>query len=408
MENICLLCRGSKLLCGKAYCPILVKSMINANIRIIPRDKEIFGTSPPSIFVGRIGYPKVYVGPGAPPYIGDTQIYDRPELWIGRPLEEILNYRFFMILGRTAVKVTDINNRIVNILQELAMAERPADIEMILKRSPIPRVRFDEYSPPRGPVAPLVKVLPSGNIKVNHKIERVYYDTDLKAKEAVVILYKEGVSVSQIQKVLSVGSMGIGKKRRLVPTRWSITAVDSIISENLLKEVRSFPIIDDYRVFVRKYMKNLFIAILAPRAWSYEWMEGWFPNTTWNAYGQKPSIEGDYEGFKGRTTYPDIGGCYYASRLATAEYLYRIRRQAMAILIREIYPGFILPIGVWFVRENIRAMFNQKPKVFHDIRDVIDYLSKLTQIDFNVWLNKSVLLRRLIKEERIIRWFNRG
>jgi len=403
MSNLCLICRGTKLLCGKAYCPIIVKSIVKFKIKDISLKKEIYGSSPPSVFVGRIGYPKVYIGPAAPSFLGDTEIYDKPEEWIGKSLEEILNYRFSLILGKTKVKVKDISDKNVEMLQEIAMAEKSVNIEMILKNTPKPKIRFDEYTPPQGPTAPLVKINITENVRIDKKIEKVYYDTDLKAKNAIIELYKNRVDISKIQKILSVGGLGLIKNRKLVPTRWVITTVDSTISEELIKEIKEFPIIEKYQVFVREYMKNLFIVILIPGAWSYEWMEGWFPNTTWNR-SKEVSIEGDYEEFKGRTTYPNIGGCYYAARLATAEYLYKIKRQATAILIREIYPGLDLPIGVWFVRENLRETFKQKPLEFDNIKEVIDYVSKKTKIDFNDWIKKSYLLKKVIFEKKIKEW----
>ncbi|RDD52252.1 hypothetical protein BA065_02715 [Nanoarchaeota archaeon NZ13-N] len=403
MSNLCLICRGTKLLCGKAYCPILVKSILKFKIKNITLKREVYGSSPPSVFVGRIGYPEVYIGPAAPSFLGNTEIYDKPEGWINKPLEEILDYRFSLIFGRTKVKVKDISNRTVEIIQEISMAERPVGIEMVLKNSPIPRIRFDEHTPPQGPTAPLSKISVTENIRVDKKIEKAYYDTDLKARNAIIELYRNKVDVSKIQKILSVGGLGLIKNRRLVPTRWAITAVDSTISENLIKEIKEFPTIEKYQVFIREYMKNLFIVILIPRSWSYEWMEGWFPNTTWNR-SKEIDIEGDYEDFKGRTTYPSIGGCYYAARLATAEYLYRIKRQATAILIREIYPGFDLPIGVWFVRENLRETFKQKPLEFDNIKEVIEYVSKKTKIDFNEWIKRSYLLRKVISERKIKEW----
>jgi len=103
MSNLCLICRGTKLLCGKAYCPIIVKSIVRFKIKNISLKKEIYGSSPPSVFVGRIGYPKVYIGPAAPSFLGDTEIYDKPEGWINKPLEEILDYMFSLILGKIKV-----------------------------------------------------------------------------------------------------------------------------------------------------------------------------------------------------------------------------------------------------------------------------------------------------------------
>ena len=55
--------------------------------------ENIYGNSPPSIFVGSYNYPKVNIGPMVPPVTGDTSIYDFPERWLDKSLEEILNFR---------------------------------------------------------------------------------------------------------------------------------------------------------------------------------------------------------------------------------------------------------------------------------------------------------------------------
>ena len=57
---------------------------------------EIQGSSPPSVFVGSYGYPKVGIGPMLPPIHGDTTLLDTPEKWLGKSLEEIVNYRLIL------------------------------------------------------------------------------------------------------------------------------------------------------------------------------------------------------------------------------------------------------------------------------------------------------------------------
>ena len=52
---------------------------------------SISGSSPPSVFVGSYGYPKVGVGPMVPPIHGDTSLLDLPEKWLGKTLEDIVN-----------------------------------------------------------------------------------------------------------------------------------------------------------------------------------------------------------------------------------------------------------------------------------------------------------------------------
>src|SRR5687768_2188782 len=67
---------------------------------------RIDGASPPSVFVGRYGYPKVRVGPMIPPLHGDTSVLDSPETWAGKSIEEIANYRLALVRG-----IKDLNIR---------------------------------------------------------------------------------------------------------------------------------------------------------------------------------------------------------------------------------------------------------------------------------------------------------
>ena len=42
----------------------------------------------------------------------------------------------------------------------------------------------------------------------------------------------------------------------------------------------------------------------------------------------------------------EIGGCYYAARLAVNELLNKERRQAGVVIMREAHPGYIMPIRI--------------------------------------------------------------
>ncbi|MCS7108610.1 MAG: Nre family DNA repair protein [Sulfolobales archaeon] len=398
--SACVKCRGGKNLCGLSYCPLMLRMIINDS-RI--RSNNIYGSSPPSLFVGRYGYPYVSLGPAAPPEIGDTSIYDSPEEWVNLSLNEILGFRYSLIRGTYVTLVNDVNNKYVKSLQELALTVNSVDTEMVFEKVPKPRIFFDEHLPPQGPSAPLKNFKIVSNPLSDRRLEKVFYDTDLKASEGITNLYQNNVPVSAIQRLLSVGGVGTVRFRKLVPTRWSITAVDSMVSNHLVSQVRKLPIINSYMLYVRKFMNNLFIGMLIPKVWSFEWMEAWFPGSTWNKFGITAEIEGDYEGYKGRTKYPGIGGCYYASRLASTEHLLNLRKQATVILWREIYEGFDIPVGVWFVRENIRALLKDRPKVFTCVNDLINYLKELkpTRVPIEVWIRKSNLMREALTQERL-------
>ncbi|MGC9181576.1 Nre family DNA repair protein [Thermogladius sp.] len=404
-SNLCVLCRGRGW-CGLSYCPILVKQYVSFKLSSLVTKREVFGSSPPSVFVGRVGYPVVRVGLSVPPETGDTAIYDYPEQWVGLDLNTILDYRLTLVLGFRLNKKTEVDHPVLGRIQEVALSTRPVDVELKLEKPPKTNILLDETNPPIGPRSPFESFRVDSNPKVPGVVDRLIAD-DVKASTAVIELYKSGLPVSYIQRALSIGVLGRRGSRVLVPTRWSITAVDSIISEKLVKEVKRFEPIDEFRVYEISIHDNLFIAILAPRKWGFEWMEAWWPGSTWNPLSSEVSVEGDYELYRGRDEYPSIGGCYYASRLATAEHLYKLRRQAMAVLLREIYPGFNLAIGVWFVRESLRKAYDRGPVLTtSDVREVLAYLDKRTKLGAKRWLKSSKLLQTIVATEEITKFMS--
>ena len=363
---------------------------------------QIAGSSPPGVFVGRIGYPKVSIGPMVPPEYGDTSILDTPEFWLGRPLETIVDYRYSLVRGNTRANIEDAVNpgRTLQQLQELSMAAKPVDSELRLSKAPRKVLTLSEDSQPFGPSAPMERFKTS-NVSVERKIEKPYYDRDLKAAEAIFSLYKDGIMVTRIQRALSIGMFGEGARRRLVPTRWSITAVDSTISASLIERVKGFQTIDEYRVYSYSVYDNQYVAILLPEPWRFEWIEAWFPNTTWNQFTKEPYIIGDYEEYFGRRTYARVGGCYYSTRLAVAEALEEERRQASAIVLRETYPGYIMPLGVWNVRESIRELMRQRPSKFDSFGPALAAALAKMRIQSKKWKASSVLISRELTQAKI-------
>jgi len=98
---------------------------------------SLSGSSPPSVFVGSYNYPKVNVGPMVPPIHGDTGILDAPERWIGKSLEEIVNYRLNLVRGIQKVPVNDPTGRYIENLQELAMSEEATDSDKNIRFSTV-------------------------------------------------------------------------------------------------------------------------------------------------------------------------------------------------------------------------------------------------------------------------------
>ncbi|MEM2103540.1 MAG: Nre family DNA repair protein [Candidatus Bathyarchaeia archaeon] len=401
-RGLCVVCKGARFLCGKTRCPIIVRANFYLKSLPLMQSEDVSGASPPSVFVGRIGYPYVYAGPLVPPVVEDTSLYDLPECWFGKSIDEIVGFRSMLIRGKHRVHVQNFleAGKIIEKTRELALAVNPVDVELLLKKKPRGFMILDDEVQPFGPSAP-IRDLRVGNARWDRQIEKAYYDTDLKAVEAVLELYRKGVLVSKIQRAFSVGAFGLGKNRRLVPTRWSITAVDSIVSKELMEKVKAFPEISEFRVYESRYLDNLFEVLMIPGKWSYEAIEAWYPGTVWNPHGRSIALYSDWEGYEGRTTYAEIGGCYYAARLAVCEQLVKEQRQATVIVLREAYPGYIMPVGVWQVRENVRNAMRQKPCTFKTLDEALHYLAGCFRIPIRQWVMRSELLRNALFQKRI-------
>jgi len=394
------------MLCGKAYCPILSKA--DLLVKHLPKlsKEEIDGSSPPGAFVGRVGYPKVYVGPLIPPEKGDTRVLDTPELWMGKSIQAIIDYRFRLIRGKSLIEVHDAQDpgRYLLDLHDLALSSTSVEVNAKFKKKPRMSVTLSEETQPFGPSALIqnLEIVPSAG---EQKLEAVYYDSDLLASNGMVELYRDGIEISRIQKTLSLGMLGIQDHRKIVPTRWSITAVDDTLSKHLLQKIRNYQTLDKFQVYKFEYLDNWYAAILSPRNWAFEWIEAWFPGTAWNETGSVPALMGDHEPFEGRTTYASVGGCYYSTRLAVAEALERMRKQASALVLREIRPGYVLPVGVWNVRESVRATLRTQPTTFDDFQHALAYACKEFKIKPDVWIRNSHLIREEMFQTRLSQYF---
>ena len=138
-----------------------------------------------------------------------------------------------------------------------------------------------------------------------------------------------------------------------------------------------------------------------PGNWQYESIEAWYPKTVWNEDGVNISIFGSYEKYTGRKTYAEIGGCYYSGRLAITEKLQLLKKQAVALILREVHDGYIMPVGVWNVREHVRETLQTEPTILHSTKEMFDCIKSRLDIKSNDWVRNSVILKDLIQQRRI-------
>jgi hypothetical protein len=337
-----------------------------------------------------------------PPIIGDTSIIDTPELWLDKSIDDIVDFRSLLIRGKYNINIFDVENKnkIVEYTRELALSKNSVFTEAIFEKKPRGNILFYDEVQPHGPSAP-IKKFDITNTKFDQHIEKAFYDTDLKSRKAVINLYKNGVKISKIQRAFSVGAFGVKKHRRFVPTRWSITAVDSLIGKEMIKKTKKYPLINEFRIYFLNQFDNRWIILMIPNEWVYELIEAWYPNTTWNPFGRGISIFNSYEFYNGRNTYAEIGGCYYAARLAVNELLNKEKRQAGIVILREAHPGYIMPIGVWNVRESIREALKQKYQKFENINEALKFTSKFLDIPIDRWIKNSAILKNRLYQKRI-------
>lgn len=368
--------------------------------------ETISGATPPSVFVGRYGYPKVKVGPMVPPIHGDTTILDTPEMWPGKNIGEIVNYRIALVRGVSNIDVHNANGNYVESLQELAMTSKSVESEAIFERRPVVDIEQEKYfgldtdSAPFGPVAPLKTFKTSSSLSVDRRLEDIFYDRDLRAAEGIVNLYQRGVEVSRIGRVLSMGMLGLRKNRRLVPTRWSISATDEVISASLIKEIETFPTIDFFKVYKYSHLGNYYSLILIPDdVWSFEMQEGWFDNNGNLGVGI------DFENANGLDHYPSIAGAYFAARLSVAEHLFKRRQKAAALILREIRPEYVMPVGVWQVREGIRQALNGDAEQFDNFERALSFACVNLSVSKNEWMRNSKIYSAMREQNMRITHF---
>lgn len=354
---------------------------------------SISGTSPPSIFVGSYNYPKVSVGPMVPPIHGDTSLLDSPEKWVGKSLEEIVNFRLNLVRGIQKISVNVTEGRYIENLQDVAMSSTPIDADLEFHKS-VSSISLDGESAPFGPIGEIKSAKFSGSSSTK-SIEKIFYDKDLKSKDAILSLYNTGIDVSRIQKCLSIGMLG--KERKLVPTKWSITATDDIISKSLAEEILDYSLIDSCKVFSYEHLGNLFSVVLFPHRWIYEMIEAWYSNGILG-FGS------DHEDARGLDHPPSIAGAYFAAKLAIVEYLSKNKIQSGAIILREIRPEYAIPVGVWQVREGIRAAMKKKPFIADNFDHAITLASKMMSISKSEWLSHADI-GKLMRQKTISDFF---
>ena len=385
----------------------------NFKIRSISNISKFESNSPPSVFIGsKLRYPLVNVGIISPLEKDENAwIYDDAKYWAENNFQigDIIKLRDSLLNSRFQTRVGDsrTGNKFVEIAREIAVASRPVDVEIELKRNLSFDREKDRITAPHGMHAGLKKARITNNVKIHRRVEKVIND-DLKASDGIMYLYKHKFDEYTLNKILSVGVLGMKTARKLVPTRWSITATDDTIGKSLIEKIKEYKLIENHELFFGEFLGNQYLIMLFPNVFSYELFELYLPGSSWNS-SEEMKASTDFEGYFGRKEYAyHTSGGYYAARLPILEYLESIKKQASILAIRLETPSYWAALGVWVVRESVRKAL-QKKMEFLEKSDLTNGARQIGKIKFNFdiskILEKSRVLNEVLKQKRLQEFF---
>ena len=380
----CITCKGRGL-CGRPVCPILRRLEETAGLPKIGRRLE--GMSPPEVFVGRHGYPLLRAGPMVP--AGDSPERLVQPQGLGMEIDEIIAARSALVRSESkiVIKEAEAPGRLLEAMQQIALSAAPVGTEVSFYRPPQGRLQFDGVLSPSGPSGEMKGMQITTNPIIPRKVDQMVEDRDAGAAFAVAELYTSGIGTDHISRMLSLGLLG--KRRKLVPTRWSITASDDMIGKLLKEKVLDCRQVNDYYLFSGEDLGNHFEILLLPRPFSFELVEIWMARSVWAEEG---FIGGDREDARPRKQYSSLAGGYYAARLAVLEHLASRGLQAAVLAVREISEAYWAPLGVWVVREVARKAMRAAPQRFGGLGEAVKEMEKRIKTPAGQWRKEARLL----------------
>jgi len=380
----CAECKG-KGLCGLPKCPVMQRFYAQTSEKPV---SEYMGPAP-SVFIGSGNYPKVI---GGPLLLREPDI---PTDWIAKNLsiDDIVAIRSRTIRGTQPI------GSVLEKSQEVALSRRPLDVEAHFVKPIQFGLSFDGTIAPIGLSGQLKKVDVIDNAVVEPAVDRYTSDTDIRATEAVSALHHDGIDVYRITDLLTAGLLG--SKRRFVPTRWAITAVDDMVSLHLRKQVERLPPLGDIMIYRSLLHGNHLVILLIPSSdFRFEMIERWQKQSLWGDTGDVVVVDG--EGRKKRG-YSPIAGAYYSARLAVLEHLALTGRCARALVIRDISGEYWAPLGTWVIREASRQAMRSGGIVAQDLTTAEAMITRLLGSSF--WRHQSELIRDVMVQRTFADFF---
>jgi hypothetical protein len=277
-----------------------------------------------------------------------------------------------------------INNEIIDIYKSKKAIEFNSTFEKELK---FDKVLTNKIAGIMGSKNELEQLQATENTTTSKQIEK-YSTNDAKAKEACIKLYEQGKNEQQIIHLLALGVFGVNINKKLVPSKWAITAYDKMIEEHLHKQILKYKPINQYEVYYYQNKSDTHVNILLPDHYTGTHTEDWANSYSdeWNGFNT--------DSFNNVNKLPtpealNAGG-YYATKIALNEHLQNRKKQASAIMIRRIR-DYDVPLGVVFVRECVRESFKNQVFKTSSFEELNEFIKTKYPDHHKHFLNSKVL-----------------
>ena len=303
--------------------------------------------------------------------------------------KDIFQLKAKNILGSTQnthiKQTTDrVNNEIIDIYKSKRAIEFNSTFETEIK---FDKVLTNKMAGVMGSKNELESLNATENTTTSKQIEK-YSTNDAKAKEACIKLYEQGKNEQQIIHLLALGVFGVNINKKLVPTRWAITAYDKMIESHLHKQILKYNPINQYEVYYCQNKSDTHVNILLPDHYMGTHTEDWSNSQSPGMGGHNTDIFNNQN--KIPTPEPLNSGGYYATKIALNEHLQERKKQAAAIMIRVII-DYDVPLGVVFVRECVRESFNNQIFKTSSFQELTEFIKTKFPTHYKHFINSNVL-----------------
>lgn len=383
---------------GRTFDPIQLKIAWQKEFN--QKAKAEYAAQTPNIFVGRFGYPNINVG------FLNTEHYennDAPLEWSknNTQIPEIIRLRTQLVNSSFKTTIKSFNEKLLGMAQEISQAAKPVEMDVSLEQKPQFRLTLNQEAKPHGPNTKVKQAAITENPKIPVHVDKIVSDTDLKAAEGLTTLYQKGYDEHILTKLLTVGNLGIKNQRKLVPTRWGITAVHSTLGNYIVTEIKNYEQYEkeEYAVYFGGYLGNYYLLLFFPEPWSYELFE--------TIIGESSSFSTNYEPYTGRKEYAhETAGGFYTVRMGCLETLQKRKRQAAVLALRFIDPNeYVAPLGVWVTLEATRKALATKPLTFSSKNLLLHYIQLFVKKKFGMTtaliLQQSMLLKEIKNQTKL-------